>query len=167
MDIKELTAWVTISGIVGGALIWLYKKLVKPIVTAVKQYFDIVENSSKIEYNTLRVNALMQLSATPFFEADTTGGIVSANGSFIEIFGAYNENEIVGFGFLNFIVKEERAQVRNEWLDSVLHDDETIKVFTIENKKTREKVFCNFIAIMNKDDKGKLINILGKVSVIK
>lgn len=167
MDIKDFGAWLTIAGVVGTALFGIWKKCVKPIVKAVRQYFDIVENSSRIALNTHRINSLIHLAYIPLFEADVTGGFTNVNQALIELFGANNENELLGFGWINFIVKEEKSYFRSDYLNTIVSDEEANKTFTIENRKTQQRTYCNLVVCINRGEKNGIINILGKVTVIK
>jgi len=167
VDVKDISAWVAIGAASTAACVWFYRKVIKTIIRSFNQYKEVINNSTKIILTTNRVNSIIHLTDTPYFEADRYGNITNVNQSLINVFGADNEIELLGFGIFNFILADERAQNRVEWLNSLEHDTEIRKTFTIINRKSGDRLICSFFACINRDSKFKIINILGKISEVK
>lgn len=168
LDIKDITAWGGAIGMAAVGIVWLWKKIFKPITRVVRQYTIIRDNSLRISGMSSRIDCLIFFADIALFEADMQGNIINANQSFLNVFGAINEGEVLGYGFINnFVNPSDRTQQRMEWLENIKRDSEVIKNITIIHGITGEKTVVKILAKMNRDGKGSLENILGKAIILK
>jgi PAS domain S-box-containing protein len=129
-----------------------------------KSIKDLVEKTND---TVLRLaassDAMMAISDQCIFKCDEAGMCTFANDSLCELYGATVE-EMMGFGWMNFLLHSEREQSEKNWLRAVKSDNVVSFDYTVVNGRTREKVPCMYKAAIKRDADGEVIGILGVVN---
>lgn len=105
------------------------------------------------------------LSKDATFKNNSEGLCINANKALCKLFGA-NEKELLGVGWMNFIVEEDKERVMEEWDTNIDSGSEIISNYTIQNKETGKLTKVQYRAIIMRDDDGSIISIFGVVEKI-
>lgn len=169
--------------------VWLYKRVVKPIILFVESHNNVVSKldyvvnelkynggnstkdqlrkitelsksiDSKLNNISIRQESNFELSETAMFECDKNGECVRANIALCKLFGATKE-QMMGFGWSNFIEQSEPS--KKKFIDALESDNEITDFYTIKNGNKK----AGYTAMIKRDSEGKIKNIMGKVFLI-
>lgn len=165
MDWKEKgteTIFVGIIAFLGS----LFVKKFKPSFKTAKRMYGLVSEVDVIKYELELLKSLQDakfhLSSDCIFQCDKYGKCVRVNQSICDLFGA-DEDEMLGYGWADFIAEDERGEAEKYWKERVLTNTIIKSEYPIINRKTNTKVECSYIAYV-KRDKGQIISIFGIVN---
>ncbi len=106
-------------------------------------------------------DATFHLSKEPMFKTDEKGYYVSCNSAFCSLMGV-PEQEILGLGWLNFIVTEDKERVWEEWENIMESGKEISTYYTIKNPETAELTLIKCRAVVNRNG-DKVVSIIGTI----
>lgn len=116
-----------------------------------------------LDVKTIRVerDATFHLSKDAMFKSDEKGFCVLANSSLCNIYGT-TPDQMLGLGWLNFVVEDDRERIKDEWFSAIESGKEILSYYTIINQETRRKIGVRYKAIINRDNIG-IISVIGIV----
>ncbi len=143
MDIYLIAKMLVALGTIGGAMIWLYNKVVIPVVGWFKKMLGLIESIEKefkpnggssirdainrIELRQLMQeqvqHALDQDALKGIWEADSKGKCIRVNRTYQHLTGLSNE-ACMGFGWINAVHKDDREDLLKEWEQAVTQQRE-------------------------------------------
>jgi PAS domain S-box-containing protein len=106
------------------------------------------------------------LSKDAMFKNNANGLCTNANTALCRLFGA-QENEMLGLGWTNFVIEEDKERIIDEWQANIEFGNEIISNYTIENKETGKLIKVQYRALIMRDDDESIISIVGIVEKIK
>ena len=174
MDIKEVASIIGVVGALFGAVRWSYlyidKKFLEPIKKNTERVKDLDDDGEKIQHNSSRINyvdkkldCIIYLFPLPMFVTDSNGLCTLANEEICDLFGS-NENEMKGFGWLNFIHPDDRQKALAAWESVVKNYGMDVKLsYRVVHGDTSEIIFCTYHALISRDGDFKVIVSVGKV----
>ena len=164
MDWKEKTLDTIIVGFFTLVGSWLIKKI-KPFFGGVKNIKDVPEKLKKIEKDRDilegTISALIRLSDDAIFVCVADGSCIFVNDALCDLFGA-QYNDMMGFGWAHFILKEEREAVHQAWDAGIKYNKMVAGEYTMVNGVTLEKIKCEYTAVVHRV-RGKVVTIFGMV----
>jgi len=118
---------------------------------------------SNVKYILSERDAEFQLSKSAMFRNDNIGNCTGANKALTELFGG-TEEQLLGHGWVNFIVESDRERAKEEWVNVVDGGTEISSSYMITNPLTEETFPIKYRAIINRSPHdGHIISILGLV----
>lgn len=126
----------------------------------VKDDLSIIKKDIKALGSEMR--AFTEFSESPIFINNRDGTCTYVNEAICKLFGAKRE-EMLGFGWVNFLPDDERYVKSENWLRSIQKDSVINDTYHIINGVTGEKIFCEYTATITRDLKGDPITIVGTV----
>ncbi len=106
-------------------------------------------------------DATFHLSKEPMFKTDEKGYYVSCNSAFCSLMGV-PEQEILGLGWLNYIIEEDKERVWEEWENIMESGKEISTYYTIKNPETAELTLIKCRAVVNRNG-DKVVSIIGTI----
>jgi PAS domain S-box-containing protein len=155
-------------------IIWIWKNWMKPILEERKKrnksFDELKNNSDKIDflikrtdYIEKKIDGVIYLENTAMFVCDSEGLCILANDALCELFGA-KESAMKGFGWMNFIVEEDREKAMKSWQQAINNGFQDLKTnYRIIHGETKEMVICTYHAIISRGEKNQVIISVGKV----
>jgi PAS domain S-box-containing protein len=173
---KEIIAWG------GGAIVAIYKfaalfykRVWKPASVFIKKVDyeinnnggksikDMMESANEMLIRISAMNdAMLAISDQNIYKCSSDGKCTFANDSLCDLYGATLE-EMLGYGWINFIEPSEREATQKNWERAVEYDSSITAEYTIINGTTGEKIPCFYKAAIKRTKEGKIISILGIV----
>lgn len=126
-------------------------------------YIDTLD--ARVTHNECRTEVILDLSPHPVYECNPTGECIFANGLLCDLFGLSAE-DMMGSGWLEGILPEERERVFETWQSSVNNKIPYECSYTIRNRKTGVRHNAVTRALPLEHD-GVLIGYLGIFSSIE
>ena len=109
--------------------------------------------------------AEFQLNPDCKFECAPDGRCIKVNDAICRLFGASDNQKMLGFGWLNFVKPSEQDHARQIWEDAVETDNAINSSYTIVNAMTGEEVECTYIAYIKRNSEtNEIISIFGIVN---
>ena len=99
-------------------------------------YIDTLD--ARVAHNERRTEVILDLSPHPIYECATDGRCVFANEKLCDLFGL-SESDMLGNGWLEGILPEERERVHSTWIFAVKKSIPYECAYTVRNCKTGEK----------------------------
>ena len=130
MEAADPSGWsisdiITVSGILSGLGIWLWKKPIKKLWNMWQAPDRIAQMDKKLDFILAGVNLAMamsqvtwQLLARPVWQADANGMTVHINPFMLKLLGR-QDDEILGDGWVNIVHEDDRERVRREWRSAI------------------------------------------------
>lgn len=106
-------------------------------------------------------DATFHLAKEPMFKTDEKGYYVSCNSAFCSLMGV-PEQEILGLGWLNFIVTEDKERVWEEWENIIESGKEISTYYTIKKPQTMDLIPVKCRAVINRDS-SNIVSIIGTI----
>lgn len=110
--------------------------------------------------------ASFYLSENPMFKNDKQGNCTAANSALCKIFGA-TEVDMLGYGWVNFIVKEERDRAYGFWMEQIERAPVISDSYTIKNGDTGALIKVKYKAVVSHDTDGSPLSVIGTCSIEK
>lgn len=104
--------------------------------------------------------ASFYLSETPMFKNDANGYCTAANNALCKLFGA-TEEDMMGDGWLNFVVTEDRDRAGRYWHTQVQNNNVVIDSYVITPGGKGDKVQVRYKALVNRSFNGEPISMVG------
>lgn len=104
--------------------------------------------------------ASFYLSDTPMFKNDANGYCIAANTALCRLFGA-TEEEMLGDGWLNYVVKEDRDRARTYWHNQIKANSVVIDRYVITPGGSGAKLEITYKAMVNRSFSGEPVSIVG------
>lgn len=146
---------------------WTYKKVILPIIIFFKGYDKLKEDVNAIRVELEKYGLIeskqefkFELADAALFECDESGKCISANIALCNMFETTKE-QMMGMGWLNYIKQSEESKER--YMVALQYDNEITDEYTIITARTKAEKKATYTALINRDNKGKIINIMGKV----
>ena len=171
MDEKDIVPFLGVIASLLGGIVWLWKKLVKPIINFVKRLekleekLIILEGTPKsVSYINKKTDVMIYLSSDPLFLCNSDGLCILANNAICELFGA-SENQMKGVGWMNFLHPDDREKAWYMWKTAIENGSSDIKsYYRIIHGETEEEVEAICHAIIARDDENAVLISIGKIS---
>lgn len=191
VDIGKILAILAMVWRVG---VWVYKKIIINCISFFKSHNELIEKvnyvAAELKYNggssskyqlrkitelaegikgkvdkiSSKQSVHFELADAAMFECDSNGKCVAANASLCELFETTKE-QMMGLGWLNYIEPFEESKER--YLERIETDNEITDDYTIITARTRTKIEAKYTAQIKRDERGNIINIIGKVYILK
>ncbi len=127
---------------------------------------DMVWIKNELTGQNARMLDFIALSVIPTFVSDSKGACIAVNQALMELFGASRE-QMLGFGWINFLIDTEKNQKRVNWENAVKYDDFIKDRYHIINGKTQKIIYCEYAANFTRGKMNEVISIMGTVTEIK
>lgn len=128
-----------------------------------KSIKDLVEKTNvNLQKLLATQEAMLSISEQAIFKCNEDGDCTFANESLCELYGAAME-DMLGFGWVNFIKESERDAAEKNWKRSIQHDRQITYSYTVVNGDTGKEIPCYYRAAIKRDAENKIISILGVV----
>jgi PAS domain S-box-containing protein len=184
--LTEYAVVITATTALISALVVARKKWIKPMISAVLQWTEIVRKIDYIfneltpnggqsikdeiseihtEINTVRERqrALSADGLEALFETDINGNCVWVNRTYTRVVGR-DISEVLGHGWQNTIALEDRERVVTEWYKSVKEDREFHCLYRfIKPDGTLASCSCVSYKLTNK---GKTLGYMGRITIL-
>lgn len=183
--IQDYAAYATTASIAFGALIFIYRKGIKPMVKAVQSYYSLVSKvdaifeeitpnggksiKDKIDKIDNDVTLLSERQKArdaddtlARFESDPEGNCTWINRTYARLTQRL-PSELMGHGWQNAIAQSEREHVVNEWQTSVKEDREFTLDFNFETPNG-SLIPCKVRSYKMTDPGGKIIGYYGTIN---
>ena len=122
----------------------------------------LVKTHSNVKYILSERDAEFQLSKNAMFRNNGEGYCIAVNKMLTDLFGA-TEQQMLGLGWVNFIIESDRSRVKSEWENITDSGSEISTTYHIHNPITDEVFPIKYRAIVNRDIHSEhIISILGK-----
>lgn len=125
-----------------------------------KEYLIDVHNQELM--NTGRLRLLMKNDSVGHFECDKVGRCVWVNQALADLFGC-ERGDMLGNGWLNYVVEEQRTGVIENWTKSIRYDVPYTWSYDIIHNKTKEVISVHAISVAIRDIDGNPILFCGSV----
>lgn len=123
--------------------------------------FNIGEMGVSIEEISRQSIAAMKISDSAMFFCNEAGECTEANLALCQMFGA-TEDQMIGFGWSQFIITEDRKRAVKEWEEAFETDIDIKRNYRIKHGYSGKIIKVNYRAIIMRDKKGQVIQVLGK-----
>ena len=130
-------------------------------IDQIKTKLNNIQRSINIQDS--KMECFNELSPNAVFENDENGNCISANQALVDIFGAEKKEDILGSGWVNFIVDGEKQQKGMNWARGILHDKYIKDDYHIIHGKTKTIKHLEYTATIKRNNDGKIITIMGTV----
>ncbi len=128
----------------------------------VGQVYDHVKDlDKKINEVIADQLAIRSMSSDAIFECDETGRCVDVNSALCKMFGAQRE-EMLGYGWGNFICDEDKSRALEEWADGLKTNYRIYSSYHIIHGQTGRKRLIKYHAVIARDSQGAPHKIVGK-----
>ena len=97
---------------------------------------------------------------------DAHGTCTNANKALCKLFGA-QENEMLGLGWTNFVIEEDKERIVDEWQANIEFGNEIISSYTVQNKETGKLTKVQYRALIMRDNDNSIISTIGVVERVK
>lgn len=126
---------------------------------SIKDQVKQIANDIKI----IRVerDATFYLSKEPSFKSDGKGYYTSVNYALSQLVGV-SETELLGLGWLNYVILEDKNRVKEEWENIIESGKEISLFYGIKNPTTMEIIPIKCRAVINRDD-NKILSVIGVI----
>lgn len=177
--------WETIGKVIGGAggfwvaVKWSWKNIYKPFRAKYliwdKGMQELLNNGGSSMKDMLSVvakdvkvikviqEADMQLNPDARFQCSPDGSCILVNDSLCRMFGA-SRDELLGMGWLNFVVADQRDDVIETWREALISNLEMSYDYNILHGNTGEKIWVHYKAYIKRNSAGDIISIFGIVN---
>jgi PAS domain S-box-containing protein len=130
---------------------------------------SLVDLAQKMDRNIDKLTAvsegLLMLNDQCIFRCNDDGRCIFANQALCDLYGASRE-DMMGFGWLNFIKQSEREDAKHNWENAIENDNQVNYKYTVISGDTGEEIKCKYTAVIKRNDKFEIISILGIVTRI-
>ena len=154
-----------IASIFGGC-IFLYKKGLRPAWKIFKNKTDLLEKAGRTVFLEKKLDSLVRLSETALIEFSSDGSCINVNFYTCELFGVSDHHAMYGYGWCNYITELSWKEARSQWSEIVKTDSQLEKVLTIVSPKSGKETIVKLYVEISKDEKNKVIVIIGKFKVL-
>lgn len=186
---------LSILAIIGGFSVWFYKYVWKPSVQFVDTMYKNKAFVDKVMYNLSpngggslvdKVGNIMHklheihedtklikhkqktvsyLDLQPIFECDENGYNIFVNKKWCEITGL-EEEEALGYGWINAIHPTDRQRVHEEWSRTIKADSQISSKYRLYNAKTTQIISVKSLAKIERDRNGDILFIIGTFEIL-
>jgi PAS domain S-box-containing protein len=129
----------------------------------------VKDDLSSIKKNLNKIHAeiisYISLSPNPTFLNNEDGSCIAVNEALCNLFGA-TRDEMLGYGWINFLDDSEKNQKADNWKRGIQKDFSITDRYYITNGKTGERIYCEYVATITRDNEGKIMSIMGIVNRI-
>ena len=133
-------------------------------LTAFADAINVLEQqSAEIAGVKARMAVLVELSANPFWQADTKGRCVDANTAFLKLFGL-SRSEALGLGWQVVIHPEDAGVVTHGWEDAIEEGGQFNRTFRIRSGAETLRVTMRAFPALNL--RGEVVEYHGTATVI-
>lgn len=109
--------------------------------------------------------AEFQLNPDCKFECAPDGRCVKVNDAICRLFGATDNQRLLGFNWVSFVKLEEQERVRLHWENGVETDNVITDEYTVVNGITNAEQACSYIAYVKRNSEtNDIISIFGIVN---
>lgn len=122
---------------------------------------QVKQIASDVKIIRVERDATFHLSKDAMFKNDADGHCVLANSALCTLFGSTQE-QMLGLGWLNFIIEEDKKRIKNEWSSIIESGKEISSYYTVYNPVLEEYIPLTYKAIINRDSEG-VISVIGMV----
>ena len=184
----EIGQWVGILGIIGGALLWLHKKVIKPTVVNFNRWQDAIDKMAlefkpnggtsirdslnRLEQSVAKLRGISKVilldNEEGIFETDATGKCVYVNRTYEKITGR-SFSELEGDGWHIVIHPVDAARVTYEW-DTCIKQEREFNMEFQYRLPNGDAIPVRVIALPIKDPSAKtptVMGYLGRTAIIK
>ena len=122
-------------------------------------------NNIQISINTqdAKMECFNELSPNAIFENNEYGYCISANQALLDMFGAEKKEDILGTGWVNYIVDGEKNQKRLNWENGVKYDKYIKDNYHIIHGKTKQIKHLEYSVTIKRNEDKKIIAIMGSI----
>lgn len=127
----------------------------------------LVKTHNNVKYILSERDAEFQLSKNAMFRNDGEGYCIAVNKMLTDLFGA-TEQQMLGLGWVNFIIESDRNRAKTEWENITDSGSEISTTYHIHNPIINEVFPIKYRAIVNRDPHDDhIISILGIVEKLQ
>lgn len=125
---------------------------------------QVKEISRDVKAIRVERDATFLLAKEPMFKNDAKGYCTLANQALCKLYGT-NQEQLLGLGWLNYVIEEDRERVKEEWKNIIESGTEITSNYTVKNDQTDQYIPVKYRAIINRDNES-IISAIGYVEKI-
>jgi len=121
-DFKDWLALASLLAVFYGGINWIYKnvkKLSKFLDDIADNEKQIQENKKQITFISAKLDSVITLLHDPMFVCNDEGLCIVVSDSLCELFGATTKEKLLGGGWVNFIIPEDRNTAWEDWIKNI------------------------------------------------
>jgi len=172
MTSEQILSYAGIAGTVVGGVIWIWKKVIKPIKGYIDEYNQLKESVKKNsdfvkknEYVDAKIDAMILLADIPMIVCNDRGEAILINQPFADFFHT-SEKFLLGYGWFNFLLEESRDDAMSDWENAIDSGvEEVINHYKIKCATHGEEIVFIYHAIISRDSQRKTIVAIGKIKL--